>query len=297
MTDYPISYNPAWEIKDSSKLKGGFQTCERAYFFRHLLGWSTTAPNNDLIFGQAAHKAKEYLWNHGYSDDAIKEAYKEFKNVYRPVFPEDTDELYKGKTPDGWVATMIEYVDRYRSDLDKYKVLYTEIAGTVPVDENRVLHFRLDTILEEINTSRKISMDLKTTGRSFQGKNGLVWENDNLLSIQNGTYTHCLYCLYPQEEVGGMIFDGVAVWKNKSGYSNDFFRANSYLSPKQMEVWLWEVNDILDRVEYEMSRLEVSSDSDPVLQAFPRRTENCTKYFRVCQFHEFCLLWNNPLQY
>jgi len=297
MSDYPIPYNSAWDIMDSTKLKDDFQTCERKYFYRHLLGWKSSLPNNDLTFGEAAHKAKEYLWLHGYSNESIKGAFEEFLRVYRPVFPEDTDEIYGGKTPDGWLQAMIGYVDKYADDFDKYEVLYTEIAGTVPVDEKRVLHFRMDSVLEEKSSGRKVSMDLKTKGSSFSGKNAMVWENSHLLSIQNGTYTHCLYCLYPEEEVKGMIFDGVGVWRTKTEYKTDYFRASAYLSPRQMNVWLWEVIDILDRMEFEMERLASCKDSDEIMMAFPRRTENCTKYFRLCPYHDFCLTWSNPLQH
>lgn len=296
MPDYPIPYHSTWDIKDSSKLRGDFQTCERAYFYRDLLGWKGTAPNNDLVFGEAAHKAKEHLWLNGYGNTSIQDAFVKFQNIYRPKFPQDTDELYGGKTPDGWLSAMVKYTDTYASDFDKYEVLYTEIAGTVPIDKDRVLHFRMDTVLEERDSGRKVSMDLKTKGSSFGGKVGMVWENDHYLSIQNGTYTHCLYCLYPQEEVKGMIFDGVGVWRNKGGYMCDLFRPDAYLSPRQMQVWLWSVVDILDRIDYEMERLASSSEGDEVLMAFPMRTENCTKYFRVCPYHDFCLTYSNPLQ-
>jgi len=46
-----------------------------------------------------------------------------------------------------------------------------------------------------------------------------------------------------------------------------------------------------------MERLASCKDSDEIMMAFPRRTENCTKYFRICPYHDFCLTWSNPLQH
>lgn len=297
MSNYPIPEFSAWSKRDPSKLKD-YRTCERKYFFRHLLGWAGTAPNNDLIFGQATHAGKEHLWKIGYNDEAIKESFQKFINLYRPEFGEDTDELFEGKTPDGYLNAMIEYCQKYHDDFERYEVLYTEIAGTVPVDEKRVLYFRMDSVLEEKSSGKKISMDLKTTKTpTFSGKNALVWVNDFTLAIQSGCYTHCLYCMYPREEVKGMIFDGFGVGKNKSGYNCNFLRAPVYLTPRQMQVWLWNVLDILDQLDHDMERLSESKDSDEVLQCFPMRTENCTKYFRMCPYHDFCCTWSNPLQH
>jgi len=297
MSNYPIPIDETWEVVDSSKLVK-FQTCERKFFYRYLLGWQPTAPNNDLVFGQAAHAAGEHLLNNGYDLNSLVSAGEIFLDIYRPQFPEDTDDLFGGKTPDGWMNAIAHYVNEYKKDFDKYEILYTEIAGTVPIDDKRKLHFRMDSVLKERSSQKKISRDLKTKNGNFTGKNGQVWADEKQLGIQNGTYTHALYCLYPPEEVKGMVFDGLGVWRTPKGreYKCDFMRTAAYKNKVQMQVWLWQVSTIYDRLEDELAYLSVCQDSDQVMEAFPLRTENCTKYFRTCPYHDFCCAWPNPLQ-
>lgn len=295
--NYPIPTHDTWSVVDSSKLVE-FQTCERKFFYRYLLGWQTTAPNNDLVFGEAAHAAGEHLLLNGYSEGAIVEASIIFDDIYRPKFPAETDDLFSGKTPSGWLNAIVNYVHEYRRDFDKYEILYTEIAGTVPIDEVRKLYFRMDSVLKEKATQKIISRDLKTKNGNFTGKNGEVWANEKQLGLQNGTYTHALYCLYDINEVKGMVFDGLGVWRTPKGreYKCDFLRVAAYKNKAQMQVWLWQVSNIYSRLEAELEYLSECSASDKVLEAFPLRTENCTKYFRTCPYHDFCCSWPNPLQ-
>lgn len=293
MADYPIPYDPSWDVRDSSKLSDDFLTCPRKYFYRNLLGWKTTFQSNDLVFGSAAHASLEYLLLHGYEQQHILPAFEEFLKIYRPVFPEDTDELYAGKTPDGWINALALYTDEYAKDLENYEVLYTEIAGTVPVDATRILHFRMDSVLRDRRDGKIISLDHKTKKGDFNR----MWEDKFQLANQTGTYTHCLYCLYPMEEVKGMKYNGIALKHLKTkGHQAFFKRVPAYASPKQMQTWLWNIVDTLDSLDMEMDRLSDCSDSDDVLQCFPINPESCTKYFG-CPYHDFCTTWANPLRH
>lgn len=285
-----IPEHPSWEIKDSSKLDT-FQDCERKYLFEHLLGWRSDRPAHDLYFGESWHRAREYQLIHGYDD--IQGAYKAFIDYYRKEFPESTDAIYRPKDPMGVIIALQKFAEEKQRDLKDNELLFTETSGTVPVDmKGRILHYRMDSILRSKETGKVFSWDHKSA-KGFPWQ----WEANFYLSIQNGTYTHCLYCMYPIEEVIGIEFCGTAFkfLKRKQKYEINLKRVPAWKTPEQMNIWLWTVNDKLDNIEREMDRLSHCKESDEVLMAFPMRTSSCQKYYG-CQFKDYCMAWTNPLR-
>jgi len=222
----------------------------------------------------------------------VQEASDVFLEVYREEFPEDTDELFEPKTPANAIEALVKYVAKYPRDLEEFKVLYTEISGTVPIRRDKVLHFRMDSILEELNDNRgKFSFEHKTKGGYFNSQ----WENQWVLSEQNGVYHHVLYCLFPPEEVVGVRINGASFAKTKSGCTINFTRVPIYKSKDSMRVWYWNSLYWVSQIEEEFQRLEECKDSDEVMMAFPMNSQGCTKYFG-CPYHDFCIAWPNPLR-
>ena len=300
---FPLEEKPTWAIKDSSKIDD-FLACPRKYFYAHILGWRMDIPAHDLWFGSCWHIAREYQLLHGYDD--VQGAYNAFLTEYRKMFEPETDALYVPKTPTAVLNALMKFAEERGSDLVDNEVVFldgtpmTEISGTVPVDEKRVLHYRLDDIMRRLSDGRIFSWDHKTTTEKYI-KNRM-WAEQFHLGIQNGTYTHCLYCLFPIDEVLGVEFCGTGFEflqrgsKNRSaGYHCTFNRIPAFKTPEQMNVWLWTVNDILDNIEREMDRLFHCSENDPVLMSFPMNPGSCTDY-RGCPYHDYCLSWSNPLQ-
>ncbi|OQB07992.1 MAG: PD-(D/E)XK nuclease superfamily protein [Parcubacteria group bacterium ADurb.Bin216] len=298
-----ITPHPSWEIKDSSKLDD-YIRCPRYYFYHHLLGWSADGPEHDLIFGEAFHHAREHQLLFGYDD--VQGAYEAFIKVYRKEFPPETDNLYIPKVPAAILHALMQFAELFKRDLIDNEVVeldgekMTEVAGTVPVDEKRVLHYRMDSIMRRREDGMIYSWDHKTT--SGKWIHDARWDRDLFLSIQNGTYTHCLYCLFPIEQVLGVEFDktGFEYLKKGSanrpaGYHVTTRRVPAYKTPEQMNTWLWLVNTILDEIERDMECLSHCTESDEVLMAFRQNPKACSDY-RGCEFHDYCLAWQNPLR-
>jgi len=298
-----ITPHPSWEIKDSSKLDD-YIRCPRYYFYHHLLGWSADGPEHDLIFGEAFHHAREHQLLFGYDD--VQGAYEAFIKVYRKEFPPETDNLYIPKVPAAILHALMQFAELFKRDLIDNEVVeldgekMTEVAGTVPVDEKRVLHYRMDSIMRRREDGMIYSWDHKTT--SGKWIHDARWDRDLFLSIQNGTYTHCLYCLFPIEQVLGVEFDktGFEYLKKGSanrpaGYHVTIRRVPAYKTPEQMNTWLWLVNTILDEIERDMECLSHCTESDEVLMAFRQNPKACSDY-RGCEFHDYCLAWQNPLR-
>jgi len=287
MSNYPIPEHPEWYIRDPSKMSD-LATCYRKFFFKHLLGWVADVPRNDLTWGEAWHIGQEHILLNGYDDLNVVRAFDKFLECYRKKFSEDTDELFTPKTPLRALMAYQEYATKYQHDLDEFEVLFTEISGTVPVckDPERILHFRMDNILKyKIGYG---SMEHKSKGGSVTDG----WFRQWPLSFQVGTYHHALYCLYPENEVVGMVISGAGILKTKF----DFQRLPIKKGRDQMQVWLFNMNYWLEELEEELGHLSAAKESDPIFVAFPQVPTSCEKYWG-CEFHDYCLAWANPLQH
>lgn len=299
----PIPTHPTHAIKDSSKLDTWIR-CKRRYFYEYMLGWRPDYPNHDLIFGQAWHIAREHQLLNGYAD--IEGAYDKFIGCYREHFHPDDDEMHNPKTPTAVLHALMKFAEERQSDLIENEVLVmdgvkmTEIAGTVPVDENRVLYYRMDSIMKRLEDDMIFSWDHKSTSGSYIKYDR--WSEGFHLGLQNGTYTHCLFCMFPIEQVLGIEFCGTGFEYLKrgskarpAGYHATFRRVPAFKNPGQMNTWLWTVNVLLDELDYEMENLSHCKESDPTLMSFPMTVTSCSD-FRGCPYHDFCLAWQNPLQ-
>lgn len=298
-----LPYHSTHDIKDSSKLDT-YLRCKRMYFYEYILGWRPDYPNHDLHFGQAWHLAREHQLLYGYDD--IEGAYDKFIEYYRKQFLPEDDELYKPKTPMAVLHALMKFNEERQSDLTENEVLVldgtkmTEISGTVPVDKDRVLYYRMDSIMKRREDDMIFSWDHKSTSERYL--NGRQWPEQFHLGLQNGTYTHCLYCMFPIEKVLGIEFCGTGFAylsrgssARSAGYHASFRRVPAFKTPEQMNSWLWTVNALLDDLEYEMEHLSHCKESDQVLMAFPMNPSSCSD-FRGCPYHDFCLAWQNPLQ-
>ena len=290
-----------WKITDSTKLTT-FLECNRKYFYEYVLGWRPSTPSNHLVFGSAWHKAMEYLLTHDYSTTSVMAAYQDFLKEYRKTFGPDTDTLFWPKTPENAELMLAIYAGKFKDDLLQYKVKFVEIGGRVNLTDEHVLYFKMDSVLERIRNGRIVSMDHKS------GSNTWNWELQFPLGIQNGTYTHVLNCLYPQEIVDGVIFRGSFLKKSKKGWAQlgagdplsvqppyDFVEYSAFKSLDQMQVWMWNTIYHIDQLQLEFEQLGDCSEDDEVLTAFPMNPTNCTKYFG-CPYHDFCMAWANPLR-
>ena len=299
-----IPEHPTWSILDSSKLTD-LIACDRKFFYAHMLGWRPDSPSHDLWFGSCWHVAREYQLIHGYAD--VKGAYEAFLAMYRQEFQPETDSLYSPKTPTAVLNALMKFAEERSNDLEENEVvmldgeLMTEISGTVPVDDKRFLHYRLDDIMRRKSDGKIFSWDHKTTTGKYI--NNRQWAEQFHLSFQNGTYTHCLYCLFPIEQVLGVEFCGTGFEflqrgsaNRPAGYHATLRRIPAFKTPEQMNVWLWNVNERLDQLDREMDRLSHCKEDDAVMMAFPLNPKSCTDY-KGCPYLDYCLAWANPLQH
>jgi len=278
-------------VLDSSKIRE-FMTCPRKYFFRHVLGWRGEGKNIHLVFGSAWHEAMEHLMitkpDVGYAIKEVPAAFDKFLAIYRAEFDESWDVEMAPKNPDVAFQALCDYCVHYKQD--EFKVLHTEVTGSVPVFDGSLgkvkLFFKIDTIVE--GPEGVSSLEHKTTKY-----NTATWADQFKLSTQVGTYTHALRAHYGGEDkVYGITINGTIFQKKGIGFARVPVRM---MDPQMLQWWVtvqYWIESIL--TEYEVLRDEVDGKGD-VLKAFPMNTEACCQY-TTCQFHPFCMAWPNPLQ-
>ena len=279
-----LTPHESWEVIDASKTQT-FLDCPRKYFYEYILGWRPDTKNVHLIFGSAWHEAMEYLLLNGYSAGDVLKAYEVFEEMYRADFAPEDDINNGNKTPENAFRALGNYA-RHFGPHDKFEVLYTEIAGTAPIDATRDMHFRIDAIVRDpLHGNQIMALEHKTASQ-----NSRQWHNQWNLKMQTNLYTHALYLMYEASDVYGLMINGTVIRKN----DEEFVRVPVRKTPENMQVWSWNVKFWLDMIQWNMDELEACTPEEPVLMAFPMNTESCTKYFG-CAFHDFCTSWANPL--
>lgn len=294
--NYPISTHDSWAIVDSTKLQQ-YITCPRSYFYTYILGWRPERERNDLQFGVAWHEAMEFLLLNGYEQKSVIVARDLAIKTYREKFAPDTDELYSPKTPQNLKIALDQYVEKYQND--NFKVLWTEIFGSVLIAEDRKMYFKIDTVCKD--GRGLFIMDHKTT-KNF----GRTWVDQWSLKIQIGLYTHALYCMTEDKnDVYGFVVNGVA-FKNpprmkkdgtpyaNSGTGNEFLRLPVRKPVESLRTWLWTTNAWYDELERDFTLFSQCKKSDDIMKCFKMNPESCTKYWG-CQYNDYCKIWANPL--
>ena len=293
----PIPTHSSQEILDSTKIQC-YQDCPRKFFYEYMLGWRSSYPSNHLHFGKCVHLALEHIILHGATGQAILDAIEIFNSEYRFLFPEATDPIYSPKTPSRFFDCLLMYLKQWEDDKYQYEVYKTEFGGTVSLGANYKLAFKMDTILLDKQTGLYCSLEHKTAGGNYINAN---YDIQHEMGIQCGTYTHVLNCLFPPEQVSGIIINLLQFKKTKdSTYKPTDFLLQRFpisLGNARMYDWLTTVQKWIDRINFDKMTLSQQSDSDDLLEAFPKNGRSCTNYNKACTYLDLCRGWQNPLQH
>jgi len=235
------------------------------------------------------------LWNillHGFENAEVQIAYEKFLDYYRNSFDAITDRDNAPKNPGHAEIALKEYA-AIQKRRPQGELLATEISATVAISERHSISGRIDSI-RRMRDIGIIGDDYKTGMRY-----STVWYSQWKLNIQMHIYNHMLASAFFGEKVYGMIVDGVILYKNKQKDMttlNRFVEVPVRIQDELMSSWLFDINYWMDTLEWNMKQLSLSSDSDKVLEAFPKNTESCTMFNKMCPYHTRCTAYSNPLQ-
>jgi len=308
---WPIPKHPAQEILDSTKLRQ-FENCPRGFFFMYELGWRPRTKNINLVFGSAWHELLDVI----YGNDSIASGGEGIPNINNTpeVVAEAIDAHMKTFESEGGALIQVHtsknnrraleilrgyverskkygdiphpgYLDYYKEDNDRYRVIYTELVAAVPITPTRTIYGKMDMVAHDRKTDRIIAMEHKTTG-SLSSKYQAQWEYD----VQPGTYQFVGQALYG-DQFGGVLLNAT-VFKVRS---HDFFRHLYLRNPEQMALWHAEVNHSFDMIDWSRKTMINVGDKPNALPCYPRRCSSATRY--GCSFPTLCSSWANPLRY
>ena len=284
-----IQEHETWQVLDATKMQT-YMRCPRKFFYSYVLGWKSELPSNALVFGSGWHHAMEVLLDMGYTAEACAKAFTVAESHIREFFSPEWDHSNAPKNPANLFRALPQYCNTYADD--DFSVEHIEVAGSVAIGENKLLHFKTDAICRDHRGV--FSLEHKTATRLSPS-----WMAQWRQKMQIGVYSHVLYCMYPEDEVYGVIING-AFFSNEpkraGARDNEFRRIPCRRTLQFMEGWLAETEDIFDAVQRDYQKLSESTEEDSVMRCFNRNTETCTDYGQ-CPFLDYCTTWNNPLQH
>jgi hypothetical protein len=212
-----------------------------------------------------------------------------FIEYYSDFFSSTADDINYPKVPSVALLALYEYIKVYKEDMDRFKILYTETGGAVPISDKDVIHFRLDSIMHDSKFDMICSLEHKTGSRKAQ-----TWLDKWQTSFQVGTYTHVLYCTYNPKDVWGVRINGTFFYKRAVG-PDWFERVPCKKDPAWMEGWLHTANYHVNEIKRNIEMLAECTPDDPAMWAFPMRSSSCSNYYG-CKYLPFCTAWSNPLR-
>ena len=291
---YPSPLKPVeqWDVKDSSKMDT-FMACPRRYFYRYILGWTADYNNIHLGFGTAWHLAVEHLAQQhhlGLTRQHTDEANDIFLESFREQFPPEWDEDHAPKNPAFAFQGLIAVANKLSKQ--NINVLFTEVPGTISIDTDDVVHFKIDMVAEGLSghefNGQKFIVDWKTTKTMSQG-----WRDQWEMAIQPKTYLHAINFLYGADNVAGVIMSGTVFRKTKPV---EFMDHHVGATTTGMMTWLWTMRHYFRFLRWNHEALTHCNDNDDVMEAFPHNPHSCTAKYGTCPFLAICSANPNPLQ-
>ena len=269
-----------------------FQVCPRGFFYSNILGW-VKEDRFHLDFGTAIHAGLEVMTanvERGYDDKVIAAGIRAFIQSYNENIIDANDGAPKG-IKNGSDA-LYDYGVQYAADKTRYKCLYTEISGTVPIAEGRFLRFRLDALVEDKDTGTLSLWDHKTLSRLDKSWNE-KWER----AVQVQVYLLALHYLAPMLGLhpGNVLINGVQLKKPlASGKPNNVFvRVPVGANEARLLMAIQNLNHWWDQMQWNYDILASEKPEDPVMNAFPINGEACSRW--PCKTDGLCVNWINPL--
>jgi len=294
-----------WDIIDSTKLQT-YLRCPRFYMLKYVFGWVREGPSIHLDFGRAWSKAMDVLWSKGINLSNLQPSFTAFMEVWNEAAGVAPMELGV-KSPENAERALHQYIDTYQNQRVKLAELRgadgeaIEIPGRVPLDDTRVLYLRMDKVVVDENDLYWV-LDHKTASQLTSH-----WKASWDLSLQMGTYIHCLICIFGVEKVKGALIDG-AIIRNppkrrkdgepyaNSGPGTELIRVPIIKPVDQMAQWLNCTLDWMMEIESDLEVLDECTGDEAVLPCFKQNPTACTKWNRLCPYHDTCVFYSNPLK-
>lgn len=281
-----------------------YKKCPRMFYLRHVRGWKPKGTATALVFGLCWHDAMDILWK-GYGKvsepDLVEMAMDAFTATWaeqgmKPVHELDLQdlEMLGPRTPGSAREMLFNYIEKRRHIFENMKLLAAERPFAVPIYPDR--------------------KDIWYVGRRdkdthIQGHGHVVIEHKTTTEykIDGGFKSQYIESWFPNSQCEGYLYaanieignvpyvwvDAALVHKKV----HDVFRFIPVTATfANLDNWLWECRDWINRVQSEKERLEGQPENRAVMGAFPKNTEQCSGKYGLCTYLNVCRGFPNPAQ-
>lgn len=284
------------------------KNCLRMYYLRHKRDWVRDGKAIALAFGSCWHESMDVVYGLTWTDKTNKEIHtlavlrfnqKWVDEGYTPweeMSPEEEDRCAP-RTPGIAAEMLYNYIELNRNRLKKnYTLVAIEPPFAVPLfpDNPNIFYIgRLDKVIQENSTGKKIIVEHKTT-TSYK-KNGPFradWMESWSPNSQVDGYLYSANLVY-DNEVKEIWIDAALVHKTvHDGFK--FIPINR--SFEMMNGWLYEtrfwVNLIISQEE-ELERVREDDRNIGYMPVFPKNTGSCS-HWAGCSLRDICKMIPNP---
>lgn len=287
-----------------------YKTCPRYYYLRHVKGFKPQGTAMPLIFGLAWHAAMDIVWRafdkkilpRGAASDAaiVELAMEAFNECWMKEGAKDPAtldlqdlEILGARTPMTAKEMLHNYIQQRRPLLEGMKLVAAERPFAVPIYQDR----------EDIWYIGRRDKDIQYNG------DGIVIEHKTTTEYKKdgGFKTQYLESWFPNSQCEGYLYaarlelEGVRyVWVDAALVHNKVHDAFKFIpisaSFANLDNWLWEARDWINRIISEKERLEGQPKDRSVMGAFPKNTASCVGKYGPCAMLRICRQYENPAQ-
>lgn len=265
-------------MKIDNTIRSTFVSCPRQYYWRHVENLQSYHGSTALRFGSAWHAGLEAFYKSLQKEESYSNCIVVATTAATEEFETESQKFNffdDYRTLDTLLQALVQYVDRYYSDKDNFKILDVERIFSIPITSS--LHFtgKIDLIIEM--AGQRWIMEHKTTSESIPVQQRKINRDPQLL----GYVYAAKHLLDIQAE--GIIVNTASVRASKSRSTGlygsptiDFGRYMQIYTDGDLDTWL-------DSFTYTSHQLENSIlDND-----FPAILDSCYRY-GACSYTPLC---------
>ena len=257
-----------------------FQSCQRKFYFRYLLGISTVHTHPALINGSAFHEGKATFYTTRGEGPAIAMALRVLRSAKKELaHPEDLKDMEYRLT--NLLHFWIE--EKGKNDLKQYKLIAVEKELKVPVAHTPyIMTMRQDAIVQDKQSKLVYIMETKTSSFSARVANEAVLYGD-----QATTYLWGARKMMPKIEIYGVVPD-ISFWSKQSKTVDGIKNVRGDIAVRSdyaLEQFEKGVSQTLSEIN--QKSLAYKRGRDPWL-LFPRNSHYCLAYSSPCEFASIC---------
>lgn len=265
------------------------RVCMRKFYYSKIRKWKPTGVRIPLSYGSTWHETMDFMWAN--PDASPAQAFEIFMKAWNLSDMKDMDDFDLFPRSRARSADMIiEYHKRYSQWIKNIEIMAIEKPFIVPLstEENLQNLFYVGKWDKLFREHGKITILDHKTSSSFAS----TWLNSWSPNGQVDGYLYAGHMEYG-DEFRNVIIDGALVQKTKI----DFIRVPVERQIYMLEMWKWEVIDLIEQVwYYEKLLLDIraTAKKDHVMKSFPKCTTSCTSYYGMCPYVNLCKFIVNP---